>query len=89
MTKCQGHKKPQEQRLKERFKSNFQIRNKIRLCDSKTITQVFGVEQRRGGNFTSIYTLWAFNSKKFFKKLLIYMWPMFTHVCQCAPMCEL
>ncbi len=36
---CQGHKKPQEQKLKERSKSNFQIRNKTRLCDSKTKTQ--------------------------------------------------
>lgn len=39
---CQGHKKPQEQRLKQRFKSNFPTRkqgNKIRLCDSKTKTQ--------------------------------------------------
>jgi hypothetical protein len=30
---CQGHKDPQEQRLKERSKSNFQTRNKTRLCD--------------------------------------------------------
>jgi hypothetical protein len=35
---CQGHKKPQEQRLKERSKSNFQTRNKTRLCDSKKKT---------------------------------------------------
>jgi len=34
----QGHEKTQEQRLKERLKSNFQTRNKIRLCDSKTKT---------------------------------------------------
>ncbi len=33
---CQRHKNAQEQRLKERFKSNFQIRNKTRLFDSKT-----------------------------------------------------
>jgi hypothetical protein len=39
MTECQGHEKPQEQRLKERSKSNFQIRNNIKLCDSKTRTQ--------------------------------------------------
>jgi hypothetical protein len=32
---CQGHKNAQEQRLKERFKSNFQTRNKTKLCDSK------------------------------------------------------
>jgi hypothetical protein len=33
-------------------------------------------------NFTSIYTYWAFNSKKFLKKLPTYMWPMCTHVVQ-------
>jgi len=30
---CQRHKNSQEQKLKERFKSNFQTRNKTRLCD--------------------------------------------------------
>jgi hypothetical protein len=30
----QGHETLQEQSLKERFKSNFQTKNKIRLCDS-------------------------------------------------------
>jgi hypothetical protein len=29
----QGHEKPREKKLKERSKSNFQTRNKIRLCD--------------------------------------------------------
>ncbi len=29
----QKHKKPREQKLKEMFKSNFQIRNKTKLCD--------------------------------------------------------
>jgi hypothetical protein len=33
--RCQGHKYPQEQRLKESSKSNFQTRNKTSLCDSK------------------------------------------------------
>jgi hypothetical protein len=32
---CQIYKKPQEQRLKERSKFNFQARNKTKLCDSK------------------------------------------------------
>jgi hypothetical protein len=36
---CQGQEEPQEQKLKERFKFNFQTRNKTRLCDSKTKTQ--------------------------------------------------
>jgi len=35
----QGHKDPQEQRLKKNLKSNFQIRNKTRLCNSKTRTR--------------------------------------------------
>jgi hypothetical protein len=35
----QGHEESKEQRLKERYKSNFQIRNKTRLRDSKTRTQ--------------------------------------------------
>jgi hypothetical protein len=29
----QKHKNSQEQKLKERFKSNFQTRNNTRLCD--------------------------------------------------------
>jgi len=29
----QGHEKPQEQKIKERSKSNFQTRNMTRLCD--------------------------------------------------------
>jgi hypothetical protein len=36
---CQEHEDSQKQRLKERFKSNFQTRNNLRLCDSKTKTQ--------------------------------------------------
>jgi hypothetical protein len=36
---CQGHENPQEQRLKERCKSNFQTKNKTRLCNSKIRTQ--------------------------------------------------
>ncbi len=35
----QGHEKPQEQRLKKRFKSNFQTRNKRKLWDLKIRTQ--------------------------------------------------
>jgi hypothetical protein len=36
---CQGHEDPQEQRLKQRSKSNFQTRNKTRLCNLKIRTQ--------------------------------------------------
>jgi len=34
--------------------------------------------------FTSICTHWAPSPKKFFQKLPIYMWPMFTHVRPCV-----
>jgi hypothetical protein len=40
-------------------------------------------------NSTSIYTPWVPSSNFFFKKFPIYMWPVFTHVCPCASMCEL
>ncbi len=36
---CQIHEYPQGQRLKERFKFNFQIRNQKRLCDQEIKTQ--------------------------------------------------
>jgi 2-oxo-4-hydroxy-4-carboxy--5-ureidoimidazoline (OHCU) decarboxylase len=36
---CHEHKESQEQKLKERSKFNFQIRNKTKLCDSKIKTQ--------------------------------------------------
>jgi hypothetical protein len=32
---CQGHINLNKWKLKEKFKYNFQMRNKIRLCDSK------------------------------------------------------
>jgi hypothetical protein len=38
-TLCYGHEKPWEQRLKEMFKSNFQIKNETWLCESKTKTK--------------------------------------------------
>ncbi len=38
-TLYQGHEETRKQRLKERYKSNFQTRNKTRLCDSKIRTQ--------------------------------------------------
>jgi hypothetical protein len=36
---CHDRKESQEQRLKERSKFKFQIRNKTKLCDSKIKTQ--------------------------------------------------
>jgi hypothetical protein len=38
-TSCQEYEDPQKQRLKERFKSNFQTRNITKLCNSKTRTR--------------------------------------------------
>ncbi len=40
-------------------------------------------------NSTSIYTHYALNLKKVLKKIPIYMWFMFAHVCPYASMCEL
>jgi hypothetical protein len=40
-------------------------------------------------NSTFIYTHCALSLKKFLKKIPIYMWFMFTHVCSHAPMYEL
>jgi len=39
LSSCHGHEESQEQRIKKRFKFNFETRNKIRLYDSKTKTQ--------------------------------------------------
>jgi len=44
--RCQGHKNPQEQRLKESSKSNFQTRNETSLCDSKTRTQELRIKTK-------------------------------------------
>jgi hypothetical protein len=41
------------------------------------------------GEFYLYYTHWAPNSKKILKKIPIDMWPIFTHVRPCAPICEL
>jgi len=40
-------------------------------------------------NSSSIYIPWALNSRKFLKEFPIYIWPMFTYLCPCAPMNEL
>jgi hypothetical protein len=36
----QGHEKPREQRLKERFKFNFQTKNKKKICELKEKTEL-------------------------------------------------
>ncbi len=48
-TYCKRHKKIQKQRLKERFKFNFQTKNKTRLRDSKTKTR--NVQDKHGNIF--------------------------------------
>jgi hypothetical protein len=48
--------------------------------DKKTYPKLMLNKLKVIGNFTFIYTYWALNSKKFFKKLSTHMWPMFTHV---------
>ncbi len=52
--------------------------------DKKNIPKT-GVEHIKvNGKFYFKYTYWAPSSRKFFNKLLTYMWPMFTYV---WPMC--
>jgi hypothetical protein len=46
----QGHEKSQKQRLKERFKSNFQKMNKTKLCDLKIKTQELRTKTRNVQN---------------------------------------
>ncbi len=48
------------------------------------IVSKINVEHIKGNGEFHLYTSWAHNSRKFFKKLQIYMWPMFTHVCLCV-----
>jgi hypothetical protein len=49
-------------------------------CDKKTYPKSMLNILKVIRNFTSTYTFWAPSSKNFFKKIIIYMWPMFTHV---------
>ncbi len=48
--------------------------------DKKTYLKLVLNKREVIENSTSIYTPWAPNSRKIFKKLPIYMWPMCTHV---------
>jgi hypothetical protein len=66
--RCQGHEDSQKQRLKERFKFNFQTRNKKKLCDAKIRTQEFriktqDVQDQRGKHFFIIFTYANMNMK--------------------------
>jgi hypothetical protein len=54
-------------------KKNYSVKLCIRLVLNKLNVMK---------NYIFIYNLWASTSKKFIKKLPIYMWPMFTHVRQ-------
>jgi hypothetical protein len=68
----------------------FYCKEEIKQCyDKNMYPKPMWNKLKVMGNFTSIYTPWASSSKRFFKKLLIYMWPMFTHIHSFAPMCEL
>jgi hypothetical protein len=55
---CQRHKGTQEQKLKERSKSNFQIRNKTRLWVKKKNTRTRDV-QNKHENEKNITRLWC------------------------------
>jgi len=69
-----------------RIQQDFIIRKKWKHNKTmiKKIPKI-GVENAKGnGESYPIYTHCTLNSRKFFKKLLIYMWPMFTHVHPCV-----
>jgi hypothetical protein len=52
--------------------------NKTRLCQ-ETYPKLMLNKLKVMRNFTYIYTLWASSSRKFIKKLPIYMWPKCAH----------
>jgi hypothetical protein len=52
--------------------------------DKKTYPKLMLNKLKVMGNYTFICTLWAFNSRKFLKKLSIYMWPMCINVHPCV-----
>jgi hypothetical protein len=77
------------QQVKTKIQQDFIPKHKQIRFDKKTYPKLMLNKLKVMGNSTSIYTPWAPNIRKFIKKLPIYMWPMFIHMCQCAPMCEL
>jgi CYTH domain-containing protein len=71
---CHGHKKPQEQKLKERSKSYFQIRNKIRLRDSKTRTHKLRIRTQDVQNNMKIKFYYANICKHEHEKKMTRLW---------------
>ncbi len=69
-----------------KFYYNNQKKKKKQGCDENTYSKLVLKGVKVMWDSTSIYTHWAFNSRKFFKKNSTYIWPMFTHV---QPMLEL
>jgi hypothetical protein len=61
--------------------NNILLQKKKEQCyDKKTYPKLVLNKLKIVENSTFIYTPWALNSRKFFKKLSIYMWPMCAHV---------
>jgi hypothetical protein len=67
---------------KTRFQQNFiaRTRKNKKGCDKRMHPKLILNRLKVIRNFTSIYTHWALNSRKFLKKLPTYIWPMFTYV---------
>jgi hypothetical protein len=74
------------------FYYNHETRTK-QSYDKKTYSKFVLKRLTMMGYSIFIYTHWAFNSKKNFKKFATHMWPMCTHVWSmcglCVPMCKL
>jgi hypothetical protein len=73
--------------MQNKNQTTFYYKEEIKIkqsCDKKTYTKLLLKRPKVMGNFISIYTTWAPNSRKFLKNLPIYMWPMFTHVHPCV-----
>jgi hypothetical protein len=87
---CETRKiRTRTQQVQEKNSTRFYCKNETKTkqgYDKKTYPKLMLNTQKVMENSTSIYTFWAPNSKKFLKKLPIYMWPIFTHVHPCVPM---
>ncbi len=67
-----------------RIQQDFIIKKNIKIeqsYDKKTYPKLMLNKLKVMKSSIFIYIHWAPNSNKFFKKILIHMWPMFTHMC--------
>jgi len=69
LSSCHGHEESQEQRIKKRFKFNFETRNKIRLYDSKTKTQKLKIKTCAIQIWKHIFIMLIYANKKYEKNV--------------------